>query len=167
MLQFKDVAPRENTLKSIGTVGKFIGENGYYELSSMTNFTGKLNEETGELTRITVVLVNSNGQKAWVNCSDKLSKELRSLKKTSIADFEAKWNSLGTLPILELPQFDKTGSPIMDVDPDTGELVQRVIYSISNEGGVDMSATRVTIDKSMINAKPVARVVDWNDIIAL
>ena len=65
MLQFKDVAPRESSLKSIGTVSEFVGIGGTFKLTTPENFTGKLvknREGVERRTRITVALYNAKGQ---------------------------------------------------------------------------------------------------------
>ena len=171
MLQFKDVAPRESSLKSIGTVSEFVGIGGTFKLTTPENFTGKLvknREGVERRTRITVALYNAKGQVVYVNCSDKLSSQLREAKKQSVEEFQKLWNTVGSLPILELPQYDKDGSPIMKIDEETGEEVQIIVYSISNAGGVDMSFSEVTVTEEMIKTPvQLAREVDWSQLVAL
>ena len=171
MLQFKDVAPRESSLKSIGTVSEFVGIGGTFKLTTPENFTGKLvknREGVERRTRITVALHNAKGQVVNVNCSDKLSSQLREAKKQSVEEFQKLWNTVGSLPILELPQYDKDGNPIMKIDEETGEEVQIIVYSISNAGGVDMSFSKVTVTEEMIKTPvQLAREVDWSQLVAL
>ena len=171
MLQFKDVAPRESSLKSIGTVSEFVGIGGSFKLTTPENFTGKLvidREGKERRTRITVALHNAKGQVVFVNCADKLSTQLREAKKRSVEEFQKLWNTLGSLPILEVPQFDKEGNPIMKIDEETGEEVQIIVYSISNAGGVDMSFSEVKITEEMVKTPvQLAREVDWSQLIAL
>ena len=171
MLQFKDVAPRQSSLKSIGTVSEFVGIGGTFKLTTPENFTGKLvknREGVERRTRITVALHNAKGQVVNVNCSDKLSSQLREAKKQSVEEFQKLWNTVGSLPILELPQYDKDGNPIMKIDEETGEEVQIIVYSISNAGGVDMSFSKVTVTEEMIKTPvQLAREVDWSQLVAL
>ena len=171
MLQFKDVAPRQSSLKSIGTVSEFVGIGGTFKLTTPENFTGKLvknREGVERRTRITVALHNAKGQVVNVNCSDKLSSQLREAKKQSVEEFQKLWNTVGSLPILELPQYDKDGNPIMKIDEETGEEVQIIVYSISNTGGVDMSFSEVTVTEEMIKTPvQLSREVDWSQLIAL
>ena len=171
MLQFKDVAPRESSLKSIGTVSEFVGVGGSFKLTTDENFTGKLvknRDGVERRTRVTVALHNAKGQIVFVNCADKLSTRLREAKKQSPQKLEELWNTVGSLPILELPQFDKEGNPVMKIDEETGEEVQIIVYSISNAGGVDMSFSEVTVTEEMIKTPvQLAREVDWSQLIAL
>ena len=171
MLQFKDVAPRESSLKSIGTVSEFIGIGGSFKLTTPENFTGKLvknREGVERRTRITVALRNAKGQVVNVNCSDKLSSQLREAKKQSVEEFQKLWNTVGSLPILELPQYDKDGNPVMKIDEETGEEVQIIVYSISNVGDVDMSFSEVAVTEAMVKTPvQLAREVDWSQLIAL
>ena len=171
MLQFKDVAPRQSSLKSIGTVSEFVGVGGTFKLTTPENFTGKLvknREGVERRTRITVALRNAKGQVVNVNCSDKLSSQLREAKKQSVEAFQKLWNTVGSLPILELPQYDKDGNPVMKIDEETGEEVQIIVYSISNVGGVEMSFSEVAVTEEMIKTPvQLAREVDWSQLIAL
>ena len=166
MLQFKDVTPQESTLKSIGTVAQFAGIGGYHELSNEENFKGKVkDEETGKLTNVTIAIYNAQGQRAYVNCSEAVSKDLRASK--SEEELQEKLANLASLPILELPQFDKEGNPVMVVDKETGEENQLIIYSISNVGAKDMSATRVTITEDMLKREVAKRAINLEDLIAV
>lgn len=91
MLQFRDVAPRQSSLKSIGTVSEFVGIGGSFKLTTPENFTGKLvknRDGVERRTRITVALHNVKGQVAFVNCTDKLSTQLREAKKQSVEEFQ-------------------------------------------------------------------------------
>ena len=171
MLQFKDVAPRQSSLKSIGTVSEFVGIGGTFKLTTPENFTGKIVKDRNGVdrrTRITVALHNAKGQVVNVNCSDKLSSQLKKNKKQSVEEFQKLWNTVGSLPILELPQYDKDGNPVMKIDEETGEEVQIIVYSISNVGGVDMSFSEVTVTEEMVKTPvQLAREVDWSQLIAL
>ena len=164
MLQFKDIAPQESSLKSIGTVAQFAGVGGYHELTSDKNFKGTL-KDNGKLTNITVAIYNAQGQRAYVNCSEAVSKDLRASK--SEEELNEKLANLVSLPILELPQFNEDGSPVMIVDEETGEEKQLIIYSISNAGGKDMSATRVNITENMLKREIAKRAINLEDLIAV
>ena len=164
MLQFKDVTPQESTLKSIGTVAQFAGVGGYQELSNDNNFKGKL-KDNGKLTNVTIAIYNAQGQRAYVNCSEAVSKDLRSSK--SEQELNEKLANLALLPILELPQFDEEGNPVMVVDEETGEEKQLTIYSISNTGAKDMSATRVNITEEMLKREVAKRAINLEDLIAV
>ena len=171
MLQFKDVAPRESSLKSIGTVSEFVGIGGSYKLTSDENFTGKLVKNRDGIerrTRITVALYNAKGQIVFVNCADKLSTRLREAKKQSPEKLEELWKSLGSLPILEVPQFDKEGNPIMQINEETGKEEHMIMHLISNSGGANMSFSEVKITEEMIKTPvQLAREVDWSQLVAL
>jgi hypothetical protein len=164
MLQFKDIAPQESSLKSIGTVAQFAGVGGYHELTSDKNFKGTL-KDNGKLTNITVAIYNAQGQRAYVNCSEAVSKDLRASK--SEEELNEKLANLVSLPILELPQFNEDGSPVMIVDEETGEEKQLVIYTISNTGAKDMSATRVNITENMLKREIAKRAINLEDLIAV
>lgn len=171
MLQFKDVAQTESTLATIGTVAEFAGVNGYHELSSKKNFKGTVNEKTGKLSRVTIAIYNAKGQRVYVNCSGPLSESLRASK--SEAELSGKLADLASLPILELPQIERDetspnfGKPIMVADEETGEMKPLVLYTISNQGGQDMSNTRVNITEEMLNRKLEAIAINIEDLIAL
>lgn len=166
MLQFKDVAPQESTLKSIGTVASVVGKGGYHELSNEANFKGTV-KKNGKLTNVTLRLVNAKGQVEFVNCSAPVSKWLR--ESTSATELKERLNDLATMPILELPQFitEETdpnfGQPV--INEETGE--QLVIYSVSFAGGADMSATRVTVTEDMLKAEVAKRAINFEDLIAI
>jgi len=83
-------------------------------------------------------------------------------------ELKIKLASLSALPILELPQFDKeTGEPVMVLDKETGEEVHLILYSISYQGGSDMSATRTIITEEMLKAEAVKRAINFEDLIAI
>jgi hypothetical protein len=158
MLQFRDVTTRENALKTIGTVAEFAGVGGYHELASDKNF-----KDTKK--RVSVRLVNAKGQQTYVNCSVPLSADLRTAKSTT--ELKAKLANLASLPILELPQFDEEGNAVMVVDKETGEEVPLILYSISQQGGADMSGTRTTITEEMLKAEATKRSINFEDLIAI
>lgn len=170
MLQFKDVAQATSTLKTIGTVAEFIGVGGSYEPVNKTNFQGVVNPKTGKLNRVTIALFNADGQRAFINCSDQLSKDLRS---STAEELKVKIDNLALLPILELPQVERDetspnfGQPIMVADEETGELKPLVLYTISNQGGKDMSAVSVNITEDMLNKKLAAVAINIEDLIAM
>lgn len=171
MLQFKDVAQQASTLTTIGTVAEYAGVGGYHELSSKKNFKGVLNEKTNKLNRVTIAIYNAKGQRVYVNCSEPLSIDLRSSK--SETELQEKLANLALLPILELPQVDRDetspnfGKPIMVADEETGEMKPLVIYTISNQGGQDMSKTRVSITEEMLNKKLESVAINLEDLIAM
>jgi uncharacterized protein (DUF302 family) len=171
MLQFKDVAQQASTLTTIGTVAEYAGVGGYHELSSKKNFKGVLNEKTNKLNRVTIAIYNAKGQRVYVNCSEPLSLDLRT--STSEAELQTKLDNIALLPILELPQVERDetspnfGKPIMVADEETGELKPLVIYTISNQGGQDMSSTRVTITEEMLNKKLASVAINLEDLVAM
>jgi hypothetical protein len=170
MLQFKDVAQQESTLKTIGTVAEFIGKGGSYEPISQKNFKGVLNEKTSKLNRVTIALFNEARQRVIINCSEPLSKDLRA---STAEKLKTKLANLALLPILELPQVDRDetspnfGKPIMVVDEETGEMKPLVLYTISNQGGQDMSEVRVNITEEMLNKKLASVAINLEDLIAM
>lgn len=158
MLKFKKASER-GTLEVFNTVAGFAGEGGKFNLTSQSNF---LNKDK----RVSITITNKKGEIAWVNCSKPLSIELRACKTAE--ELEEKVESLGPLPILVLPQFDKeTKEPIMVIDEETGEEKQLVLYQICNEGGADMSATEVKVTKAMLKAEAVKREINFEDLIAV
>jgi hypothetical protein len=171
MLQFKDVAQATSTLTTIGTVAEFIGTNGRYEPLSQKNFKGVVNEKTGKLNRVTIALFNANGQRVIINCSEPLSIDLRASKTEE--ELKTKLDNLALLPILELPQVERDetspnfGKPVMVTDEETGELKQLVLYTISNQGGQDMSKVSVNITEDMLNKKLSAVAINIEDLIAM
>jgi hypothetical protein len=170
MLQFRKVAPQESTLKSIGTVAEFAGVGGYHQLTGKKNFKGTL-KDNGKLTNVTIAVYNAQGERAYVNCSEQLSIELRACKTD--AELKAKLDSLALLPILELPQVERDetkpnfGKPIMVADEETGEMKPLIIYTISKQGGEDMSSTRVSITEEMLNKKLESVAINLEDLIAM
>lgn len=170
MLQFKNVAPQTSTLTSIGTVAEFAGVGGYHQVSSKKNFKGTL-KENGKLTNVTIAIYNAKGQRVYVNCSEQLSIELRASK--SQAELQTKLDNLALLPILELPQVERDetspnfGKPVMVPDEETGEMKALVIYTISKQGGEDMSSTRVSITEEMLNKKLESVAINLEDLIAM
>lgn len=164
MLEFKERSA-VGTLKSIGTVAENAGVGGYHELASIKNFKGVV-KENGKLTNVTIAIVNKDNKVAYVNCSGPVSTDLRTAK--SIDEAKAKVAALANYPILELPQADADGAPIMVKDEngvDTDE--QLIIKSVSFPGSVDMSATRTVITPAMLKAEAIKRTIDWNDLVAL
>lgn len=170
MLQFRKVAPQESTLKSIGTVAEFAGVGGYHQLTGKKNFKGTL-KDNGKLTNVTIAVYNAQGERAYVNCSEQLSIELRACKTD--AELKAKLDSLALLPILELPQVERDetkpnfGEPILVADEETGEMKPLIIYTISKQGGEDMSSTRVSITEEMLNKKLESVAINLEDLIAM
>ena len=138
MLQFKKRAPRESSLKSLGTVGEFVGVGGRFAPSSVRNFQDPSK-------RVNILLTNADDETVTVNCSKAVSADLRS-KAIKLSD-------LAELRILELPQFDTDGNPVMQIDEETGEEVQMILHSISYQGSG--------------NASSAADEVDWSQLIAL
>ena len=171
MLQFKDVAQATSTLTTIGTVAEFAGVGGYHELSNKGNFKGAVNPKTGKLNRVTIAIYNAQGQRVFVNCSEPLSADLRASKTEE--ELSTKLANLALLPILELPQVERDetspnfGQPIMVADEETGELKPLVLYTISNQGGKDMSSTRTNITEDMLNKKLAAVAINIEDLIAM
>ena len=162
MLKFKDVSETESSLKTIGTVAEFIGVGGTYKPSSMKNFKGTM-KDSGKLTNVTLALINAKGQREYVNCSGPVSADLRSAKTTE--ELQVKMNNIASLPILELPQYDVDGDPVLvEVD---GKEVPLVLYSISFNGGDDMSALEIVVTKTMLKAEAVKRTIDWESLVAL
>jgi hypothetical protein len=170
MLQFKDVAQQESTLKSIGTVAEFAGVGGYHQLTGKKNFKGTM-KDNGKLTNVTIAIYNANGQRVYVNCSEQLSVELRASK--SEEDLQTKLANLALLPILELPQVERDetspnfGKPILVADEETGEMKPLIIYTISRQGGEDMSNTRVSITEDMLKRKLESVAINLEDLIAM
>jgi hypothetical protein len=171
MLQFKNVAQQESTLKTIGTVAEFIGVGGSYEPLSQKNFKGVLNEKTNKLNRVTIALFNADKQRVIVNCSEPLSADLRA--SSSEDELKVKLANLALLPILELPQVERDetspnfGKPIMVADEETGEMKPLVIYTISNQGGQDMNQVRTNITKEMLDKKLASIEIKYEDLIAM
>ena len=56
----------------------------------------------------------------------------------------------------------------MQINEETGKEEQVIMYSISNNGGVDMSFSEVKITEEMVKTPvQLAREVDWSQLIAL
>lgn len=157
MLQFKDVAPQESTLKTIGTVSSFAGVGGSFRLTSDKNFKST--------KRVSISIYNAKGQRVMVNCSKQLSEDLRNC--TTAEELTKKINNLGSLNILELPQFTQEGEPVMVTDEETGEETQLILYSISSNGAVDMSVTSVTVTEDMLKTEAARRAINFEDLIAI
>lgn len=164
MLEFKERSAQAGTLKSLGTVAENAGVGGYHELASIKNFKGSV-KENGKLTNVTIAIVNKDNKIAYVNCSGPVSTDLRTAK--SVDEAKAKVAALVNYPILELPQLDEDGEPVMVMNEETGKEEPLVLRSISFPAGADMSATRVMITPAMIKAEAVKRTIDWNDLVAL
>ena len=154
MLQFKKYAQTATQLKSLGTVGEFVGVGGKFAPSSVRNF-----QDPNK--RVNILLTNANGETVTVNCSKPVSADLRS-KALKLSD-------LAGLQILELPQFDEvTKEPIMVIDEETGEEVQLILHSISYQGGGNASSAAVEVTEEMVKTPvQLAREVDWSQLIAL
>ena len=154
MLQFKKYAQTATQLKSLGTVGEFIGVGGKFAPSSVRNFQD-------QTKRVNILLTNANGETVTVNCSKPVSADLRS-KALKLSD-------LAGLPILELPQFDEvTKEPIMVINEETGEEEQLILHSISYQNGGNTDSVAVEITEAMVKTPvQLAREVDWSQFIAL
>ena len=153
MLQFKKYAQAATQLKSLGTVGEFVGVGGKFAPSSVRNF-----KDTTK--RVNILLTNAKGETVTVNCSKPVSADLRS-KALKISD-------LAGLQILELPQYDSDGNPVMQIDEETGEEVQMVLHSISYQNGGNTDNVAVEVTEAMVKTPvQLAREVDWSQLIAL
>ena len=153
MLQFKKYAQTATQLKSLGTVGEFVGVGGKFAPSSVRNF-----KDTTK--RVNILLTNAKGETVTVNCSKPVSADLRS-KALKISD-------LAGLPILELPQYDTDGNPVMQIDEESGEEVQLILHSISYQGGGNTDSVAVEVTEAMVKTPvQLAREVDWSQLIAL
>ena len=153
MLQFKKYAQTATQLKSLGTVGEFVGVGGKFAPSSVRNF-----KDTTK--RVNILLTNAKGETVTVNCSKPVSADLRS-KALKISD-------LAGLPILELPQYDTDGNPVMQIDEESGEEVQLILHSISYQGGGNADSVAVEVTEAMVKTPvQLAREVDWSQLVAL
>lgn len=167
MLKFKKATERQSTLETIGSVASFVGVGGYHELASVKNFKGSVDPETGELVlkKVSIKLVNKDGDYEYVNCSKPVGDWLR---ESTAEELPNKLADLATFPILKLPQVDKeTGEPIMVLNEETGEMEQLVLFAISFTGATDMSATRTKITEAMVKSETAKRAVDWNSLVAI
>lgn len=172
MLQFKKASERVSTLETIGTVASFIGKGGKYELASLKNFNGVINKAgVRELKKVSIKLMNKEGDYEYVNCSTPVGNWLR--ESSSETELKARIEELGSLPILKLPQLERDenspnfGKPIMVTDEETGEEKPLVLYSISFTGATDMSATSVSITDEMLNKQIASRAISFEDLIAI
>ena len=154
MLQFKKYAQTATQLKSLGTVGEFVGVGGKFAPSSVRNF-----QDPNK--RVNILLTNANGETVTVNCSKPVSADLRN-KTLKVSD-------LAGLPILELPQFDEvTKEPIMVINEETGEEEQLILHSISYQNGGNTDSVAVDVTEAMVKTPvQLAREVDWSQLIAL
>ena len=154
MLQFKKYAQTATQLKSLGTVGEFVGIGGKFAPSSVRNF-----QDPNK--RVNILLTNANGETVTVNCSKPVSADLRN--KT------LKFSDLAGLPILELPQFDEvTKEPIMVINEETGEEEQLILHSISYQNGGNTDSVAVEVTEAMVKTPvQLAREVDLSQLIAL
>ena len=153
MLQFKKYAQTATQLKSLGTVGEFVGVGGKFAPSSVRNF-----KDTTK--RVNILLTNAKGETVTVNCSKPVSADLRS-KALKISD-------LAGLPILELPQYDTDGNPVMQIDEESGEEVQLILHSISYQNGGNTDNVAVEVTEAMVKTPvQLAREVDWSQLVAL
>ena len=153
MLQFKKYAQTATQLKSLGTVGEFVGVGGKFAPSSVRNF-----QDPNK--RVNILLTNAKGETVTVNCSKPVSADLRS-KALKISD-------LAGLPILELPQYDTDGNPVMQIDEESGEEVQLILHSISYQNGGNTDNVAVEVTEAMVKTPvQLAREVDWSQLVAL
>lgn len=163
MLQFKKATERVSTLKTVGTVASFIGKGGRFELASTKNFKS--------IKKVSIKLLDKNGDYEYVNCSGPVGTYLR--ESSSTEELKSRLAELGSLPILELPQLERDenspnfGQPIMVTDEETGEEKPLVLYSISFTGATDMSATSVSITEEMLNKEIASRAINFEDLIAI
>jgi hypothetical protein len=171
MLQFKKASERVSTLETIGTVASFIGKGGKYELASLKNFNGTINKAgVRELKKVSIKLLNKDGDYEYVNCSTPVGNWLREVSGEQLKERLAE---IGSLPILKLPQTitDESdpnfGKPYMVVNDETGEEEQLILYSISFTGATDMSATSVSITDEMLNKQIASRAISFEDLIAI
>lgn len=155
MLKLKKYAGSTTALKSIGTVSEFVGVGGSYRPSSERNFNDLSK-------RVTILLMDKEGNSEVVTCAKSVSDDFRSKKLTL--------TEIGSLPIYEVPQVDKqTGEPVMIINPETGEEEQELAYFIGYAGGgSNLDTVKVTVTEEMIKTPvQLAREVDWSQLIAL
>ena len=140
-------------LKSLGTVGEFVGIGGKFAPSSVRNF-----QDPNK--RVNILLTNAKGETVTVNCSKPVSADLRS-KAIKLSD-------LAGLQILELPQYDTDGNPVMQIDEETGEEVQMILHSISYQNGGNTDSVAVKITEAMVKTPvQLSREIDFSQLIAL
>ena len=148
MLKFKKQSEQVSSLKSLGTVASQAGTNGFHELASEKNFKGEMLNGVLTQKKVSIKIVQTNGDYLYVTCSKPVSAWLR--ESANETELKERLANLSAFPILELPQFDTvTQEPIMVTDEETGELIPLVLYSISFVGGTDMSSTRTTVTPEM------------------
>ena len=155
MLKLRKYVGSTTSLKSIGTVSEFVGVGGSYRPSSERNFNDLSK-------RVTILLVDKEGNSEVVPCGEKVSTDFRG-KKITLSE-------LGSLPIFEVPRIDKiTKEPIMKINPETGEEEQELAYFIGYAGGgSNLDTVKVTVTEEMIKTPvQLAREVDWSQLIAL
>jgi hypothetical protein len=171
MLKFKKASERVSTLKTIGTVAEFVGNGGYHELASEKNFKGSIVNGVKTLKKVSIKLVNKEGDYEYVNCSAPVGSWLR--ESANANELKQRLEEVASLPILELPQFitdendPNFGQPYMVVDEETGEEKQLILYSISFTGATDMSSTRTVITEDMVKKEIAKRAIKFEDLIAI
>jgi len=172
MLQFKKASERVSTLKTIGTVASFVGAGGKFELASTNNFKGTINKEGVRiLKKVSIKLLDKNGDYEYVNCSTPVGNWLR--ESSSETELKSRLDEVSSFPILELPQLERDdnspnfGQPIMVVNKETGEEEPLILYSISFTGATDMSATSVSITDEMLKKEVAKRAINFEDLIAV
>lgn len=159
MLKFKKASEQGSSFEVFDTVAGFAGVGGSFRITSTNNFHD-------EKKRVNITITNKKGEFERVNCSKPLSAELRACKTAE--ELEEKVQSLGALPILILPQFDKeTKEPVMIIDEETGEETQLILYQICHAGGADLSATEVKVTNAMLKAEAMKREINFEDLIAV
>lgn len=165
MLKFKKQSEQVSSLKSVGTVASQAGTNGFHELASTKNFKGEMVDGTLTQKKVSIKIVQENGDYLYVTCSKPVSTWLR--ESANETELKQRLADLSAFPILELPQFDAvTNEPVMVKDEDSDEMVQLVLYSISFTGGTDMSSTRTTVTPEMLKQEVVKRAIKFEDLIA-
>ena len=166
MLKFKKASEQVSALKTVGTVASLVGTNGYHELASEKNFKGEMLNGILTQKKVSIKLVNADGDYQYITCSKPVSVWLR--ESSSETELKQRLADLSAFPILELPQFDTvTQEPIMVLDEETGEQVHLILYSISFTGGTDMSSTRTTVTPEMLAQEVVKRSIKFEDLISL
>ena len=171
MLQLKKVSERVNTLKTIGTVASFIGKDGAISIASKNNFNGVVNEQGVRVFKnVSLKLENKSGDYEYLTCSKPVSAWLR--EKTGV-ELQERMNEVASLLIYETPQINRDvnsesfNEPVMELDEETGEMKQVLIYSIGFNGGSDMSGTKVKITDEMIKKEISTRKVNYDELVAL